>query len=91
MIYIYFFINSLINLSRNSVRFENSSGNWLSDRLNSVRFYLTVWGMASMVDLDEVAHSEPPHQDLRCMQFPLFVSLVLKELSITHSSHLLEA
>ena len=27
------------NLSRNSVRFENSSGNQLSDRLNSVRFF----------------------------------------------------
>ena len=48
MIDIYFFIKSLINLSRNSVRFENSSGNWFSDRLNSVRFYLTVWGMACM-------------------------------------------
>ena len=44
-----------------------------------------------MVDLDEVAHSQPPHQDLCCSQFLLFVSLVLKELSITHSSHLLEA
>ena len=29
-------------LSRNSVRFVNSSGNRFSDRLNSVRFYLTV-------------------------------------------------
>ena len=48
MIYIYFFIKSLINLSRNSVRFENSFGNRLSDRLNSVRFYLTVCGMACM-------------------------------------------
>ena len=28
-----------MNLSRHSVRFENSSGNQLSDRLNSVRFY----------------------------------------------------
>ena len=36
------FLKSLINLSRNSVRFENSSGNRLSDGLNSVRFYLTV-------------------------------------------------
>ena len=37
-----------MNLSRNSVRFENPSGNRLSDRLNSVRFYLTVLGMACM-------------------------------------------
>ena len=28
--YVYLFVKSLINLSRNSVRFENSSGNWLS-------------------------------------------------------------
>ena len=31
--------------------------------------------------LDEVAHSEPPHQDLRCLQIQLFSSVVLKELS----------
>ena len=34
------------------------------------------------VDLDEVAHYEPPHQDLRCLQIQLFSSLVLKELII---------
>ena len=32
------------------------------------------------VDLDEVAHNEPPHQDLRCLQIQLFSSLILKEL-----------
>ena len=32
------------------------------------------------VDLDEVAHNEPPHQDLRCLQIQLFSSLVLKEI-----------
>ena len=35
---------------------------------------------AISVDLDEVAHYEPPHQDLRCLQIQLFSSLVLKEL-----------
>ena len=30
------------------------------------------------MDLDEVAHNEPPHQDLRCLQIQLFSSLVLK-------------
>ena len=49
VIYVYFFITSLINLSGNYVRFENSSGNWLSEGLKSVRFYLTVWDMACMV------------------------------------------
>ena len=32
------------------------------------------------VDMDEVAHHEPPHQDLHCLQIQLFSSLVLKEL-----------
>ena len=31
---------------------------------------------ANSVDLDEVAHHEPPHQDLRCLQIQLFSSLV---------------
>ena len=32
------------------------------------------------MDLDEVAHHEPPHQDLCCLQILLFASLVVKEL-----------
>ena len=36
------------------------------------------------VDLDEVAHYEPPHQDLRCLQIQLFSSLVVKELRSIH-------
>ena len=35
------------------------------------------------VDLDEVAHYEPPHQDLGCLQIQLFSSLVLKVLKET--------
>ena len=35
------------------------------------------------MDLDEVAHDEPPHQDLPCLQIKIFLSLVVKEL--THS------
>ena len=30
------------------------------------------------MDLDEVAHYEPPHQDLRCLQIQLFSSLVVR-------------
>ena len=30
------------------------------------------------MDLDEVAHHEPPHQDLSCLQIQLFSSLVVK-------------
>ena len=30
------------------------------------------------MDLDEVAHDEPPHQDLRCLQMQLFYIRYLK-------------
>ena len=36
--------------------------------------------MANSVELDEVAHYEPPHQDQRCLQIQLFSSVVVKEL-----------
>ena len=39
------------------------------------------------MDLDEVAHLEPPHQDLRCLQIQLFSSLVLKELKEQYVNH----
>ena len=39
---------------------------------------------ANSVDLDEVAHDEPPQQDLRCLQILLFSSLVVIE-----SNHIL--
>ena len=42
VIYVYFFIKCVVTWSKNSVRFEKSSGNWLPDGPNSVRFYLTV-------------------------------------------------
>ena len=35
---------------------------------------------ANSIDLDEVAHYEPPHQDLCCLQIQLFSFLVFKEL-----------
>ena len=34
------------------------------------------------VELDEVAHYEPPHKDLHCLQIYLFSSLALKEFGI---------
>ena len=36
--------------------------------------------MANSVDLDDVAHHEPSHQDLPFLQIQLLSSLVLKEL-----------
>ena len=33
------------------------------------------------VDLDEVAHYEPPHPDLGCLQIQLFSCLVVKEIN----------
>ena len=35
---------------------------------------------ANSLDLDEVAHYELPHQNLRCLQIQLFSCLVLTEL-----------
>ena len=32
-----------------------------------------------------MAHYEPPHQDLRCLQIQLHASLVLEELTLLHS------
>ena len=32
-------------------------------------------------DIDEVAHFEPPHEDLCCLQIQLLSSVVLKELN----------
>ena len=37
--------------------------------------------MANRVDLDEVAHYEPPHQDLCRLQIQLFSSLVVKRVN----------
>ena len=35
------------------------------------------------MDLDEVALYEPPHQDLHCLQINLFLSLILKWLTLS--------
>ena len=37
----------------------------------------------------EVAHYEPPHQDLCCLQIQLFSSLLLKELMSCNSNAVL--
>ena len=37
---------------------------------------------AISIDPDEVAHNEPPHQDLCCLQILLFLSLSLQVLVI---------
>ena len=42
---------------------------------------------ANSADPDEVAHDEPPHQDLRCLHIQLFTSLVLKEFILPELCH----
>ena len=37
---------------------------------------------ANRVDIDEMAHYEPPSQDVHCLQIYLFTSIALKELRI---------
>ena len=51
-----------------------------SNNVKSKRYHIENSKRANKVDLDEVAHSEPPHQDLHCLQIQLFLSLVVKEL-----------
>ena len=54
MTYLFIFlIKSLINLSQNYVIFGNSSGNWLSDELNSVRFIsqCEIWNVCRQTPL----------------------------------------
>ena len=49
--------------------------------LNQCYIILKIQRLAGKrVDLHEVAHDEPPHQDLRCLQIQLFSSLVQKQL-----------
>ena len=43
--------------------------------------------MTNRVDLDEAAHNEPPHQDLRCLLIQLFSSLALKVLKNKRERH----
>ena len=38
----------------------------------------TILRIQKLVDLDEVAHDELPHQGLRCLQIQLFSSLEVK-------------
>ena len=46
-----------------------------SENVKSKLYYIE---NSNSVDLDEVAHYEPPHQDLHCLQIQLFSSLVVK-------------
>ena len=48
--------------------------------LNPSYIILRIQRLESRVILEEVAHYEPPHQDLSCLQTQLFLSLGLKEL-----------
>ena len=48
--------------------------------LSPIYIILRIQRLEGRVDLDEVAHDEPPPQHLHCLQIQLFLSLVLKEL-----------
>ena len=62
--YIYFFIKSVLRWSENSVRFENSYGNWLPNGPNSVRFHLSVrYGMYGCI---LTCHSDRPLHMCSC-------------------------
>ena len=52
-------ITCVVRWSENSVRFDNSYGNWLSDGPNSVRFYLSVrYGMYVVTTFKTTKHQK---------------------------------
>ena len=61
--------NMPLQLLRRSWGNKNSSPSYIILRIQRLE--------ANSVDLDEVAHHEPPHQDLHCLQIQLLSSLVL--------------
>ena len=53
---------------------------YFQKKIKSKRYHIE--HRANSVDLDEVAHDEPPHQDTRCLRIQLFSSQVVKELRV---------
>ena len=74
-----FLVNSL---TTNKQVTKFSSANFQKIYVKTISYLEFKDKRANSVDLDEEAHDEPPHQDLRCLQIQLFSSLVLKELMI---------
>ena len=71
--------NSLTTKKQTTIFSSTNFQNMLST--NYIIVYFFKIKMANSVDLDEVAHYWPPHQDLCCLQIQLFLSLALKEFS----------
>ena len=68
-------LNSLITIKQTT---KFSSANF-QKMLSPSHIILRIQRLeANSVELDEVAHYEPPHQDLRCLQIQLFSSLVVR-------------
>ena len=53
---------------------------WKKSYVQAIPYWEFKDQRANRVDLDAVAHYEPLHLDLRCLQIQLFLSLVLKAL-----------
>ena len=63
----------------NSLTTKNQTTKFLSANVKSKLYHIETWKTRGQsVDLDRVVHHEPPHQDLRCLQIQLFLSLVLR-------------
>ena len=69
VIYVYFFIKSVIKWSENS-EIRIFYGNCLPDGPHSVRFYLTVWDTACMLML---AWARSAHGELLCQSMSVYV------------------
>ena len=76
--------NQLFNYQKQTTKFSSAN---FEKKIKSRLFQDSI---ANSVGLDEVAHYEPPHQDLPCLQIQLFSSLALKEL-MNHKQHCFNA
>ena len=82
-------LNSL-TIKKQTTKFTSANfQKMLISSCNILRIQRLEGKQCSSEDLDEVAHYEPPHQDLCCLQTHLhvFSSLVLRELRVIRNWH----
>ena len=60
---------SIVSLTakKNSLYLTSMENNFYNNNLNSLTTIHKIAEFANSVGLDEVAHNEPPHQDLHCL------------------------
>ena len=75
MVVVYDFNPKVQKSRRQNLRQRNWKKNFLQ---TAISFCELKYQKANSVDSDEVAHYEPPHLDLHCLQIEIFSFLCLK-------------